>query len=307
MSKEVSKQSSGDSRQLIAQYASRAVNEASIQSLSDIEACLCYAREVLCVKAESCILEMEHVHDLLKQATCRLMQDHAKSTIVVRVALCWCRTAGRLEKFDTAIIAANAVLKIKPYHSVAMVYKGFSFMKIKKYVEALLILEQAQSLLGMNPPKQAIHGHRVEDCITYCCLAIGRDPPLPPLIKFPRTAHLFHPNQSKAVTSDDEVLKKDNSMMKLMCSEETNNVIVEEKIDGANIGFSLTADGRSILVQNRSHYIFSGEHAQFSKLAAFIETHKESLMQVLDAPSKRSSRHGWILFGEWLVARHSIS
>lgn len=77
---------------------------------------------------------------------------------------------------------------------------------------------------------------------------------------------------------------------------------IEEKIDGANLGISLSLNG-NILVQNRSHYISSGEHAQFSPLSAWVEMNKERIKSILkpSCPSKRR-----ILFGEWLVAKHSI-
>jgi atypical dual specificity phosphatase len=52
--------------------------------------------------------------------------------------------------------------------------------------------------------------------------------------KFPRTPHLFH---SRGATSDDIVLGS-GEVDKFLRTE----VIVQEKVDGANLGFSLTAD-----------------------------------------------------------------
>ena len=115
---------------------------------------------------------------------------------------------------------------------------------------------------------------------------------MPPLMKFPRTAHLFRPIHSKAVTDDDLVLYRDDAMFKLLANPPSGDMHIsfEEKIDGANIGISLSLDG-GILVQNRSHYISHGEHAQFSQLAAWTELHAEELKRILtpDASSSPSS------------------
>lgn len=98
----------------------------------------------------------------------------------------------------------------------------------------------------------------------------------------------------------------DSAMSKLMCSGKTITTL-QEKVDGANLGFSLSYSGQDILVQNRSRYIHSGDHPQYGLLTEWVHVHREVLLKILDAPSKRSSHHGWILFGEWLVARHSIA
>lgn len=72
---------------------------------------------------------------------------------------------------------------------------------------------------------------------------------------------------------------------------------LEEKIDGANVGFSLDENGK-ILCQNRSHYVDSKYHFQFQTLGSFIYQKRESLERVL--------QNGKILYGEWLFSKHSI-
>jgi hypothetical protein len=79
-------------------------------------------------------------------------------------------------------------------------------------------------------------------------------------------------------------------MLKLINSGETV-VTLQEKVDGVNLGFSLSPDGREILVQNRSYYIRSGDHAQFGRLTAWIEIHRQALLRILDASNKRNPRH----------------
>ncbi|KAE8955563.1 hypothetical protein PR001_g32049 [Phytophthora rubi] len=76
-------------------------------------------------------------------------------------------------------------------------------------------------------------------------------PPLP-LLKFPRTAHLI---DLGAATSDDLI-----SCVSLPADENTT-IVIAEKLDGANMGISLSADG-ALVVQNRSHVISCETHRQ---------------------------------------------
>lgn len=69
------------------------------------------------------------------------------------------------------------------------------------------------------------------------------------------------------------------------------------KIDGANLGIRVYQ--QEILIQNRSHFISSGDHAQFSMLTSFIEEHRHALFALL-------SSEKLILYGEWCFAQHSL-
>jgi len=119
---------------------------------------------------------------------------------------------------------------------------------------------------------------------------IGRLTPVG-ICKFVRTGHLINLG---AATSDDIVLKATSS---------DHDVVITEKVDGANLGFSLSNE-RMLLVQNRSHYISSATHAQFRPLDDWVEEHREGLYRVLDRDPSFPER--FILYGEWLVATHSI-
>ncbi|UJR27839.1 hypothetical protein I4U23_009105 [Adineta vaga] len=101
------------------------------------------------------------------------------------------------------------------------------------------------------------------------------------ILKFLRTGHLMNLG---AATSDDFLVSFNQAT-------HAPYVIITEKVDGANMGFSLSAD-RELLVQNRSHYITSTTHAQFR------------LYSILDRDNSFPERY--ILYGEWLVAQHSI-
>lgn len=128
----------------------------------------------------------------------------------------------------------------------------------------------------------------------------------PALIKFPRTTHLFDTGGS-ATTNDDLVLEPNDPAITCLCNG-TTRVVIEEKVDGANLGVSFDPSTNSFVAQNRSHYISTGEHAQFSRLSEWIEENREGLQHVLcriDDNSNLEDR-GLIIYGEWLAARHSV-
>ena len=113
-----------------------------------------------------------------------------------------------------------------------------------------------------------------------------------PPLKFPRTSHALNLG---AATRDDKVLLL-SDLNRLVSSQVI--VTVEEKVDGANMGLSLSPDGK-LLVQNRSHYISSLYHPQFAPLDKWLARHSDELWTVL-VPG----RH--VLYGEWLFATHSV-
>lgn len=115
------------------------------------------------------------------------------------------------------------------------------------------------------------------------------------LFKFPRTPHLI---DLGGVTDDDETRPLANFSASTSASA---FAVITEKVDGGNLAFSLDAN-RRILVQNRSHYVDSGYHAQFKKLGAWVEAHREELDAVLGEDEWFPER--FILFGEWLAAVH---
>merc|ERR1712066_860959 len=117
--------------------------------------------------------------------------------------------------------------------------------------------------------------------------------------KFPRTRHLI--NLGSATRDDLLVdLKSFKSNNKGISSyfETTGSVEMCEKVDGAQMGFSMDEDYQ-ILVQSRSHYVNSKSHKQFKMLDKWLATFSGDLYEILG-----DSDH--ILFGEWLYAKHSV-
>jgi ATP-dependent RNA circularization protein (DNA/RNA ligase family) len=109
--------------------------------------------------------------------------------------------------------------------------------------------------------------------------------------KFPSTPHLLW--LGKTSPRDDKVYSKIERRDFL-----NGEIIVEEKIDGANIGISLNASGE-IAVQNRNNYITKAHRElQFEKLWDWMGRRKYILKEFL--------HQDLIIFGEWCYAKHSV-
>jgi ATP-dependent RNA circularization protein (DNA/RNA ligase family) len=109
-------------------------------------------------------------------------------------------------------------------------------------------------------------------------------------IKFPHTPHLawLSPNP----------LRQDRVLSNAELSEFLRGqVIVEEKVDGANIGISVSSE-RALIVQNRGAYIEKPAPVQFQPLWNWLNMRSERLITGLG--------QDLILFGEWCYAVHSI-
>ena len=110
-------------------------------------------------------------------------------------------------------------------------------------------------------------------------------------LRFPRTPHLMWLGRGEA--RGDKVLSPQEAEALL-----ARPVIVEEKVDGANVGFSLDAHGK-LRAQNRGHFLeWDAPPPQFRTLADWVARHRDTLTPALAG--------GLILFGEWCYARHSI-
>ena len=126
----------------------------------------------------------------------------------------------------------------------------------------------------------------------------GAAPPQPPplgLFKFPRTRHVLNTGGT-AVTRDDLVMDAADARRFF---DGSTVVVAEEKVDGANLGFSLSAT-YEVQAQNRSHYVNQQTHAQFKPLGQWIDEHSWALCQLLQPEVE-------VLFGEWCYAKHSVA
>lgn len=90
---------------------------------------------------------------------------------------------------------------------------------------------------------------------------------------------------------------------KLMLPHQVEEVLdafltVEEKVDGANVGFSLDATGK-LRAQNRGAWTERDAGGQFKHLWSWAKRHEQNLEEALG--------QNLTLFGEWCYARHSLA
>jgi hypothetical protein len=108
-------------------------------------------------------------------------------------------------------------------------------------------------------------------------------------VKYPRTPHLF----GSRGTDDDKHLSEAESL-RFLADE---SLITEEKLDGTNVGIHFMSGGTMVL-QCRGHLITEGMHPQYDLFKQWAAVKRPVLE---DRIGDR-----FILFGEWLYARHSI-
>lgn len=110
-------------------------------------------------------------------------------------------------------------------------------------------------------------------------------------LRFPHTPHLAW--LGAGTPREDKVL--DAAEARELLSGE---VVVEEKVDGANLGFSVDEAG-NLRCQNRGSYLDpEGATGQWKPLRGWLATRQHSLAEAL-VPDL-------MLFGEWCHAVHSI-
>lgn len=108
-------------------------------------------------------------------------------------------------------------------------------------------------------------------------------------VKYPRTPHLF----GSQGTDDDKHLGETESNSIIS----DPSLIVEEKIDGTNVGIHFGSDGQMVL-QCRGHLITEGMHPQYDLFKQWT-TVKHSVLE-------ERLQDRYILFGEWMYAKHSV-
>jgi len=113
--------------------------------------------------------------------------------------------------------------------------------------------------------------------------------PEPP--KFPRTAHL--PESGGLSVRGEKALAKSDARRMLV-----DEVVVEEKVDGTNIGLWFDESGRFVL-RHRGTNVKAVRTAEYQRLRAWAARYEPALRDVLG--------NRLALYGEWLYARHAIA
>lgn len=108
--------------------------------------------------------------------------------------------------------------------------------------------------------------------------------------RFPHTPHLAW--LGEGTPRDDKLLSPQETSLFL-----DGDMVVEEKLDGANLGISSAPDGQ-LRAQNRGQYLVAPFTGQFSRLKGWLSQHQFAIADKLGDER--------ILFGEWCAARHSI-
>lgn len=108
--------------------------------------------------------------------------------------------------------------------------------------------------------------------------------------RFPHTPHLAWLGEGKP--RDDKLLAPPEVESLL-----AGDVLIEEKLDGANLGISW-GDEDQLRTQNRGAYLEAPYRGQFSRLNQWLMQHLAVFQQHLPDHV--------ILFGEWCAARHSL-
>ena len=108
--------------------------------------------------------------------------------------------------------------------------------------------------------------------------------------RFPHTPHLAW--LGEGTPRDDKVLSPAEAASLL-----AGDVVIEEKLDGANVGLSLAPDG-NLRAQNRGQSLAEPHAGQFARLPVWLAQHGGALRAVL--------KPNLMLFGEWCAARHSL-
>ena len=107
--------------------------------------------------------------------------------------------------------------------------------------------------------------------------------------KYPRTPHLF----GSRGTDDDKHLSEAESLR--FIADPT--LIVEEKLDGTNVGIHFSSQG-DLVLQCRGHLITEGMHPQYDLFKQWATVKRQLLRELL--------ADRYLLFGEWLYARHTL-
>lgn len=109
------------------------------------------------------------------------------------------------------------------------------------------------------------------------------------LLKYPRTPHL----QGSRLQAGD-----DGSDQTPYTDLQGQYIVIEEKMDGANAGFSFT-EGGELRLQSRGHYLVGGgRESQFGLFKSWATAHQDAF---LDRFEDR-----YLVFGEWMYAKHTV-
>eukprot|EP00392_Amoebophrya_sp_AT5.2_P016899 g17207.t1 len=275
-------------------------------------------------------------------------EEEKPDDVVEDLELLFCRTAakvaGRAQRYEEVVRHAEAVLDLRKNDLPALQQKAFALLRgrggaacaeflvkdvgdhggrsdatLQKVLKIALASTSSDRTFpspsaasrqkhetSAGEPEGGMLDHDVEQTVECNGTADGTRPAAFLAKKYPRTQHL----KNLGAATDDDVIAAD-------CAERlfirNGEVFVEEKIDGANVGFSL--QDWQIRVQNRGHAVCSATSAQFSQIDDWVDEHRAALFQLLSAPTPSTSSSAspaatgtseCVLYGEWCALKHSV-
>lgn len=109
------------------------------------------------------------------------------------------------------------------------------------------------------------------------------------ILKYPRTPHL----EGSRLQEGDEDLSQVQFDYVL-----GKNIVIEEKIDGANTAISFDGEG-NLFLQSRGHYLIGGyRERHYNLFKQWANANQDTLF---DALSNR-----YVMYGEWMYAKHAV-
>lgn len=113
----------------------------------------------------------------------------------------------------------------------------------------------------------------------------------PAIRKYPRTPHI---EGSRLQPGDEDLAQISLASL----AGPHRQLVIEEKLDGANSAISFTPAGE-LLLQSRGHYLTGGaRERQFDLFKTWAHSLRPALWDALGAR--------YVLYGEWLFAKHTI-
>jgi hypothetical protein len=101
----------------------------------------------------------------------------------------------------------------------------------------------------------------------------------PNFYKYPRTRHLYNLG---AATKDDKLFTE-KELAAFLGPKAGQRLVVQEKVDGGNMGLSIDPATLELRAQNRSRYVTPRSHPQYEKLWVWLNSNQESLYNILTA------------------------
>ena len=109
------------------------------------------------------------------------------------------------------------------------------------------------------------------------------------IIKYPRTPHI----RGSRLQQGDE----DLSQIPFAAIQD-KYIVIEEKVDGANVAVSFNQDGE-LLLQSRGHFLTGGRRERdYDLFKIWAATRRDMLFDLLT--------DRYILYGEWLYVKHKV-